>query len=91
MSRPVTFLVPKHETTQALQLQSLRLEHAVAALRAVGDLAGALQAAKGREFCGMDELSANSLSGLMNTLACAVEAPLRELDVCIGQLERGQP
>ncbi|MDO9093408.1 MAG: hypothetical protein Q8R98_02430 [Rubrivivax sp.] len=77
------------EITQRLQTQSLRFEQAVAALRAISDLANMVKAAHGAGFRGCDELDVDSLAGLAATLAQGIERPLIELDQTIGQLKRG--
>lgn len=76
------------DTAQQLSEQSIRLEQAVEALRAVSGMAGAIKAREGAPGSSSGQLP--NLAGLLATIATAVEIPLRGLDGVIDQLE-GRP
>ena len=78
---------PMHAITTQLNHQSLRLQQAVAGLRAISDLAGLVSTGGGLSFTGCDSLDAGNLAGLAATFAAGIEAPLRELDNSIAELE----
>lgn len=91
MTAQVTWLDNRAAITQRLQDQSVRFEQAVAALRAVSDLAGMVSAAHGVGFKGCYELDANALAGLAATLALGIEGSLRDFDATIAEIERFEP
>jgi hypothetical protein len=78
------------QLVQRLQEQTIHLENATGALKAVSDLARCVRK-QGDDSTHCSELDASSLGHLASTLARAVELPLREIDAVTGELERCQP